>query len=83
MSAGSMAEEMWHRVQVTGAECERIGRRVSGKKSGGRWGATWFAQEYQCCFTDNGAGMFGWDLLERALVDGVEPLNVGPWDWGG
>ena len=72
---GGAQDAVWHRVKVEGAECERIGRAFLEEERSAL-GATWFAQEYQCCFTDNGAGMFGWDLLERALVDGVQPLNL-------
>jgi hypothetical protein len=73
--------DLWHRVRVEGAECERIGRGFLEEERGAL-GAAWFAQEYGCSFLDNGACMFGWDLLEAALIDGVKPLDVGPWELG-
>ena len=74
--------ELWHRVRVEATECERIGRDFLEEERNAL-GSAWFSQEYQCSFLDNGTSMFGWDLLERALVDGVDPLNVGPWEWKG
>ena len=79
---GGAADAVWQRVRVEATECGRIGRGFLEEERG-TLGAAWFAQEYQCSFLDNGAGMFGWDLLEAALVDGVKPLDVGPWEWGG
>ena len=60
--------EMWERVQVAGAECERISRGFLEEERGAL-GATWFAQEYQCSFVDNGAGCSGaiWSLAPEAL----------------
>ena len=76
--AWELGGTIWHRVQVAATECARIGRAfLEGERSA--LGATWFAQEYQCSFIDNGASMFSRDLLEAALIDGIEPLNVGSW----
>jgi hypothetical protein len=34
----------------------------------------WFEQEYMCGFVDNGMSVFGSDVVEAALDDGLEPL---------
>ena len=39
-------------------------------------GAAVFAREYMCEFLDCGAGVFNRDLVEAALDDGVEPLDL-------
>jgi hypothetical protein len=44
-------------------------------------GAVWFDQEYQCSFLDNGTQIFPRELVEAALTDDVEPLDITPWDW--
>ena len=70
---------LWHRVKVAATERARIGRAFLEEERSAL-GASWFAQKYQCSFIDNGTSMFSRDLLEGALIDGIKPLNVGPWE---
>jgi hypothetical protein len=65
----------WFRVRVTATECARIApafleaeRRAVGP--------LWFAQEYMGEFVDSGAAVFGRDLVDRAVDDGFEVLDV-------
>ena len=63
----------WMRVHVPATECARIqaGFLEEQRRSAGD---LWFQQEYMGEFVDNGAGVFGRDLVEAALDRGVEPL---------
>jgi phage FluMu gp28-like protein len=40
-------------------------------------GERWFRREYLCEFEDSGSGVFGRDLVERAITETVEPLIIG------
>jgi terminase large subunit-like protein len=69
----------WLRVSVPATECPRIpGEFLEEERA--QMGGLWFRQEYLCEFVDGGAGVFGRDLVENALDDGVRPLNVAPMD---
>ncbi len=74
MDAGSEGRE-WARVEVKGAECGRIPREFLEEERG-VMGAAWFEQEYGCGFVDNGATVFGRDLVEEAVDYEIEPLEV-------
>ncbi|HWF12069.1 MAG TPA: terminase family protein [Bryobacteraceae bacterium] len=65
--------EDWFRMSVPATECPRIAPAVleREKKS---LGPKWFAQEYLCGFMDNGAAMFGRDLVEAAFDPEAEEL---------
>jgi hypothetical protein len=65
----------WFKVSVPATECGRIPaefleaeRRAIGPQ--------WFAQEYMGEFVDNGAAVFGRDLVDRAVDDSFGPLGV-------
>jgi hypothetical protein len=66
--------EEWFRMSIPATECARIPRDFLEQERK-TMGATWFEQEYLCAFVDNGATMFGRDLVEAALDDSVEPLR--------
>ena len=77
--AWAYAPQDWMRVSVAATGCARISegflaeqRRILGKK--------WFAQEYLCEFVDAGGGIFGRDLVDAALDEGVAGL-VWSFDW--
>ena len=74
--------EAWHRVRVAAAECGRIERGfLEGERGSVEAGS--FAQEYQCSFVENGMTVFGREMVEAALTDEVEPLEITEWKWGG
>ncbi len=62
----------WERHSVRATECERISAPFLEEERR-ELGPTWFAQEYLCEFTDNGANWFPRELVEGAL-SGDEPL---------
>jgi Terminase large subunit, T4likevirus-type, N-terminal len=68
-------DEDWFRMTVPATECGRISgefleeeRRAIGRQ--------WFAQEYMAEFVDNGAAVFGRDLVEAAVDDGFGVLDL-------
>ena len=65
----------WMRVRVPAVECPRISREFLEEER--RVQGAWFPQEYLCEFMDNEMGMFGRDVVEGALEDGLEWLNYG------
>jgi hypothetical protein len=63
----------WMRVRVPATECPRIAREfLEGERH--TMGERWFRQEYLCEFVDSGNGVFGRDLVERAITREVQPL---------
>ena len=63
----------WTRFSVKATECPRIGAHFLEEERR-EMGAAWFGQEYMTEFIDNGAAVFGRDVVEDALDDEVEPL---------
>jgi hypothetical protein len=66
----------WERVRVRGWECPRIGRRFLEEERN-TMGERWFRQEYECEFVDVASGVFGRDMVEKAITDEVTPLVFG------
>jgi hypothetical protein len=62
-------------VTVPATECGRISKEFLEEERRAI-GPQWFAQEYLAEFVDNGAAVFGRDLVEAAVDDSFEPLNV-------
>ena len=65
----------WERIVARATECPRIAasfleeeRREMGERS--------FRQEYMCEFEDSVSGVFGRDLVDRAITGDVEPLDL-------
>jgi hypothetical protein len=65
----------WFRVRVPATECARIPRAFLEAERRAV-GPLWFAQEYMGEFVDSGAAVFGRDLVDRAVDDGFEALDV-------
>lgn len=63
----------WMRVHVPATECARISK-IFLEEQRRSAGDLWFRQEYMGEFVDNGAGLFGRDLVEAALDHRIEPL---------
>ena len=66
----------WEKVSVRATDCPRISKRFLEEQRG-VLGPAWFEQEYMCGFVENGMAVFGRDLVERALDDGVPALFPG------
>jgi hypothetical protein len=67
-------ESGWEKISVAATDCPRIGKDFLEEERG-VMGATIFAREYQCCFTDQGGNIFERDLIEAALDDSFAPLK--------
>ena len=63
----------WMRVRVPAPECPRISREFLEQEREAM-GERWFRQEYLCEFVDSGNGVFGRELVERAITREVRPL---------
>jgi hypothetical protein len=63
----------WLRVHVPATECPRI-KKSFLEEQRRLMGDMWFRQEYMGEFVDNGAGIFGRDLVEAALDRSLAPL---------
>jgi hypothetical protein len=63
----------WHRVEVTGPECPRLGDDFleQEKREIGRW---MYRQEYLCEFVDPVGQMFRTSEIDRAFDEDVDPL---------
>jgi hypothetical protein len=66
--------DLWQRESVKAEDCERIDADFLEEERA-QLGALWFRQEYCCEFVDNGASVFGRDLVEGAMDDDVDPLH--------
>jgi hypothetical protein len=67
--------DKWARIGVPATECPRIPKEFLEEERS-QLGASWFRQEYLCEFVDNGQAIFGRELVESALDDDVEPLEI-------
>jgi hypothetical protein len=65
----------WLRVSVPATECPRISPAFLEEERSAM-GPAWFEQEYLCKFVDNGSEVFSRDLVEAALDDSIEPLEL-------
>ena len=63
----------WLRVKVPATECPRIAKSFLEEERE-NLGDRWFRQEYLCEFVDSTSGVFGRDLVERAITAEIEPL---------
>jgi hypothetical protein len=69
------ADEDWFRITVPATECGRISKEFLEEERRAI-GPQWFAQEYMAEFVDNGAAVFGRDLVAAAVDDGFGPLDL-------
>jgi hypothetical protein len=67
--------DLWQRVSVEAASCPRMDPEFLEEERA-QLGALWFRQEYCCEFVDNGASVFGRDLVEGAMDDDLEQLHL-------
>ena len=65
----------WNRVAVPAAECPRIPADFLAQEAQ-TMGDEWFRQEYCCEFRDVNAGIFGRELVESAVQEDIEPLDL-------
>jgi hypothetical protein len=65
----------WMRVRVPATECPRISRAFL-KEERMAMGAVWFRQEYLCEFVESEGGVFNRELIEAALDEELEALDV-------
>jgi hypothetical protein len=68
--------EDWKRVSVQGPDCERIDKGFLEEERESM-GQAWFRQEYLCEFVDGAEAVFDRDLVEGALDDYLEPMEMG------
>ena len=54
---------MWMRIRKEFLEEESV-----------NMGEMWFRQEYMCEFEGSSSGVFGREIVERAITEDVEPL---------
>ena len=66
----------WERVRAPATECPRISGEFL-KQERAAMGERWFRQEYLCEFEDSVSGVFDRELMERAVREGVRPLEIG------
>jgi hypothetical protein len=72
----------WERVRVTAEECPRISKEFLAEERASM-GERWFRQEYLCEFVDVMSCVFDRDIIESAMTDEIEPLQItgaAPWE---
>ncbi len=67
--------DLWERIRVTAPECGRIPSEFLEEERRSL-GQAWFRQEYMAEFMDIGGGFFGRDVVEAALTDDLEVVNL-------
>ena len=65
----------WERVSVAATDCSRISAAFL-ETARRDMGGAWFAQEYLCSFVDSEGSVFGRDVVEQALDELIEPLEI-------
>jgi hypothetical protein len=65
----------WKKIEVKATEVRRISQSFldSERRS---LGERWFAQEYMCSFEENESALLSYDIIQRAVRDDVEELNI-------
>ena len=63
----------WRRFRAPATECPRIGAAFLEEERAAM-GERWFRQEYLCEFGESMSGVFGREMVERAIRDDVAPL---------
>jgi Terminase large subunit, T4likevirus-type, N-terminal len=66
----------WERIQAAATECPRISWKFLEEERA-TMGDRWFRQEYLCEFEESTSGVFSRDLVDRAMADDVELLEIG------
>jgi hypothetical protein len=65
----------WEVVRVPAMDCPRIPKSFLEEERR-TMGDLWFRQEYGCEFVDAVSGVFDRDVVEKAMRDDVEPLEI-------
>ncbi len=65
----------WLKIKITADQCPRITKAFLDQERRDL-GERWFAQEYLCSFEESEAALFGYDVIQRALCDDVEELDI-------
>jgi hypothetical protein len=65
----------WLKIKVTADQCPRISKEFLEQERRDL-GDRWFAQEYLCSFEEAEAALFHYDVVQRALCDEIEELNI-------
>ncbi|HXJ44686.1 MAG TPA: terminase family protein [Bryobacteraceae bacterium] len=68
--------DRWERVRVQATDCPRIHPEFLEEERSAL-GQAWFRQEYMAEFMDIGGGLFDRELVEAALTDELEPVDMG------
>jgi len=66
----------WERIQAAATECPRISWKFLEEERA-TMGDRRFRQEYLCEFEESTSGVFSRDLVDRAMADDVELLEIG------
>jgi len=65
----------WLKIKITADRCPRIPKAFLEQERRDI-GERWFAQEYLCSFEESNAALFAYDVIQRALCDDIEELNI-------
>jgi Terminase large subunit, T4likevirus-type, N-terminal len=67
--------EGWKKIEVKATDVPRISSTFldSERRS---LGERWYQQEYMCSFTESEAALLSYDIIQRAVRDDVEELNI-------
>jgi len=65
----------WDRIEIKATECPRITEKFLEEERVAL-GDRWFRQEYLCSFEDTVDSVFGWDDIEAACDNTLEPLAL-------
>ena len=65
----------WFRISVPANECPRIPPEFLATELNAI-GPVWFAQEFMAEFVDNGMALFSHDVIERAIDDTFDALDL-------
>jgi hypothetical protein len=67
--------EDWLKIKITADQCPRISREFLEQERRDL-GDRWFAQEYSCSFEEAEAALFHYDVVQRALCNDIEELDI-------
>jgi hypothetical protein len=65
----------WYGVKITADQCPRITNEFLEQERRDL-GERWFAQEYLCSFEESEVALFRYDVIQEALCDDIEELDI-------
>jgi hypothetical protein len=65
----------WTRIRAAATDCPRISRKFLEEERA-TMGERWFRQEYLCEFEEAVSGVFARGLVDEAMTDDFEPLDI-------